>query len=654
MSVVADFAWRPPAPGDWVERWTSLDAQVRSGLDPHTIDNAGVELRRLAGCRLDDRQQLKLEKLCARMAAAGPTPSGFRRFRLGILASRTWDMMSAPLAAAGAARGLMIEVEHAGYDELEAFVHGASDRFSGRSLDAVLVAPDAAFFTPAAGLLDPAAEAAALEAAVAKLAGLARAVRKTAGCAPILATLPDAEVRVTGADLGLAGSRARLIARLNILMGEGAGRGDWILWDQAELAQWVGHNRWLDPVGRRLAKTPFAGALAPLVADHLSASLAAMSGKAGRAAVIDLDNTLWGGVIGDDGLEGIRLGADTAEGEAYLAFQAYLHDLRARGVVLAVCSKNTDAVARDPFRNHPDMLLREEHIAVFQANWLDKASNIQAIAETLALGLESVVFLDDNPAERERVRQALPLVKAPEIGDDPALFELMVRRSGVFEHLSLTQEDMDRASAYGVEARRALVRAEIGDYDAYLASLAMTMTIQPFDELGLPRIVQLIAKSNQFNLTTRRYNDEMVRRLMADEAVFGWQVRLEDRFGRHGVIGVVIVRMDGREWIIDSWIQSCRVLRRGVEEAIMNALVAKARAAGAERLVGEFAPTARNALVTDFYERLGFMPAPSTPEVRRFAGAPGDLPALKTFITLDPSFPPEDRGSMARSQAPAP
>ncbi|MDB5438420.1 MAG: methoxymalonyl-ACP biosynthesis protein FkbH [Caulobacteraceae bacterium] len=639
MSVMVDFAWRAPAGGDWLERWTALDAQVRSGLTPQTVDEAGLELRCLARRRLDDRQQLKLEKLSVRLAATPSTPANFRRFRLGVLAARTWDLMTGPIAAAGAARGLLIQVIHAGYDEIDAFAHGASDALAGQDLDAVLVALDAASFAPQTDLLDQAAEDAAFEARVAKFASLAQAVRETAGCVPILATLPDGEVRVSGADLGVTGSRVRLIARLNIVLGEGARRGDWILWDQAELAQWLGHVRWLDPAGRRLAKTPFAGVLAPLVADHLCALLSAVVGKAGRVAVVDLDNTLWGGVIGDDGLEGIRLGQNSAEGEAYLAFQAYLLDLRARGVVLAVCSKNSEAVAREPFRSHPDMLLREEHFAVFQANWLDKASNIQAIAQSLNLGPESIVLLDDNPAEREQVRQALPLVNVPEIGDDPALFELLVRRSGAFEHLSLTREDIERASAYGAEARRALVRTEIGDYDAYLASLDMTMTIAPFDELGLPRIVQLMAKSNQFNLTTRRYNDEAIRRMIADETVLGWQVRLDDAFGGHGVIGALIVRMQAREWLVESWIQSCRILRRGVEEAIMNTLMAHARLAGVNRIVGEFIPTPRNAMVADFYERLGFIAVPSANEIRRFVGNPAEFEAFKSFIAINMDRP---------------
>ena len=238
-----------------------------------------------------------------------------------------------------------------------------------------------------------------------------------------------------------------------------------------------------------------------------------MKGKAARALVLDLDNTLWGGVIGDDGISGIRLGQNSAEGEAFIAFQHFILRLRERGIVLAVCSKNTDMVARDPFRNHPEMVLKEDHVAVFQANWNDKATNIRSIADKLDLGLESLAYIDDNPAERERVRQELPLLSTIEVGEDPSFFIERIAHSGLFDHLPLNSDDLARAQSYGGRAAVAEIRARVGNYDEYLTSLQMRMMIAPFDDVGRPRIVQLINKSNQFNLTTRRYNDEEVKRI---------------------------------------------------------------------------------------------------------------------------------------------
>ncbi|MGB3797461.1 MAG: hypothetical protein WA957_14310, partial [Alteraurantiacibacter sp.] len=280
--------------------------------------------------------------------------------------------------------------------------------------------------------------------------------------------------------------------------------------------------------------------------------------------------------------------------------------LRERGIVLAVCSKNTDEIAREPFRNHTEMAIKESHVAVFQANWSDKATNIRSIAETLSLGLESFVFIDDNAAERERVRQELPLVSTIEVGDDPSFYIERIAQSGMFDHLPLNNEDISRAESYGGRAAAAEIRAKIGNYDDYLTSLKMRMTIAPFDDAGRSRITQLINKSNQFNLTTRRYGEEDVRKMEDDPDVMGWQVRLEDRFAQHGMIGVVIVRKGGSDWDIDSWLQSCRVLERGVEQCVMNSLFETAADAGADTIHATYITTDRNAMVSDFYTRLGF------------------------------------------------
>lgn len=390
------------------------------------------------------------------------------------------------------------------------------------------------------------------------------------------------------------------------MLADGAAQGRWLIWDQAALAARVGLERWLDPISFHSAKVPFSIQICPLAADNIAALLAAMKGKAARALVLDLDNTLWGGAIGDDGIAGIVLGQNSAEGEAFVAFQNFVLSLRERGVVLAVCSKNAEAAARAPFRNHPEMVLGEQHFAVFQANWNDKATNISSIAETLNLGLESLAYVDDNPAERERVRQELPLVATIEVGEDPSFFVERVAQSGLFEHLPLNRDDLARANSYEGRAKVAEIRAQIGNYEDYLRSLDMRMTISLFDAIGRPRIVQLINKSNQFNLTTRRYNEEDIRQMQDDPSVFGWQVRLDDKFAQHGIIGVVIVRQRTFEWEIDSWLQSCRVLERGVEQCLMNTLFTEASKASVERIVARYIPTDRNQMVADFYPRLGF------------------------------------------------
>lgn len=638
-AIAGLFPWRAPLSADWMERWTAVDAQVRAlaaGGDASEIEAICLALRRLAGEQLGPREQLKLEGTARRLLPVAGKLKPLRKFRIGLLGNRTLTYLINPLRAAGLARGLLVDAVEAPYDSAASFAWSGANVFEGEKLDAVVVVLDRAAFAPEIALLDRLAEDTALNEAQAYLHRLASAVRDKLGAAMILATLPPTAPRLTSAELSLAGSDARFAMRLNAAIADGAAARDWIIWDLTDIAMRVGLDAWFDPVRFHEAKIPFRIELCPLVADHLCRIVAAMTGKSCRALVMDLDNTIWGGVIGDDGVSGIRLGQNSPEGEAYLAFQKFALELRRRGVVLAVCSKNTDEIAREPFRNHPEMLLKESHIAVFQANWEDKASNIKAIAEALDLGLDSIAFADDNPAERERVRQELPLVTVPEIGSDPAHYVARICESGAFEHLLLNSDDIGRSESYESNARRAELQAKVGNYDDYLRSLRMKMTVSRFDELGRARIAQLINKSNQFNLTTRRYSEEDVRKFEEDRGgVLCWQARLEDTFGAHGMIGVVIARKAPDGWSIDTWLQSCRVLARGVEETLMNLVVARAREAGAQTLAGEYLVTPRNGIVADFYPRLGFEEVSRTADGVVYRCRPQAFAPLKSFIDVD-------------------
>ncbi|HXZ17706.1 MAG TPA: HAD-IIIC family phosphatase, partial [Roseiarcus sp.] len=354
------------------------------------------------------------------------------------------------------------------------------------------------------------------------------------------------------------------------------------------------------------SKLGFSPSLLPVYGDVVARAMAAVRGLSRKCLVLDLDNTLWGGVIGDDGLSGIVLGQGSAVGEAFLAVQRMALALRARGIVLAVCSKNEEATARAPFREHPDMLLREDQIAVFQANWTDKAANLRAIAETLNIGVDALVFLDDNPAERMQVRRELPLVAVPELPDDPALFARTLAAAGYFEAVSFSKEDRERADMYQANAQRAAALSASGEIGAYLASLDMVLTINFVDDVAKARVAQLINKSNQFNLTTHRYAEAELAAAIRDPLKHVVQARLVDRFGDNGVIAVLIANEKPDAWEIDTWLMSCRVLGRRVEEACLAHLAAAARAAGASALIGRYVPSPKNGMVKDHYGKLGF------------------------------------------------
>jgi FkbH-like protein len=384
------------------------------------------------------------------------------------------------------------------------------------------------------------------------------------------------------------------------------GSGD-VLLDVGGLAETVGLANWHNTQLWNMAKFSFSDQLIPLYADHVARTVAAIRGKSRKALILDLDNTIWGGVIGDDGLEGIHVAQGDARGEGHLAVQRLALDLRQRGIVLAVSSKNTDEVAKEPFEKHPEMLLKLEHIAVFQANWDDKATNIQAIAKELSLGLDAIVFLDDNPVERGLVRKLLPEVAVPELPEDPAYYARVLAAGGYFEAVAFANEDLKRAGFYQDNAKRARLHDRLGGVEAYLASLDMAITFQPFDATGRARIVQLINKSNQYNLTTRRYTDPQVIEAEKDPEVFTLQVRLADTFGDNGMISVVICRPGAvGEWEIDTWLMSCRVLGRKVEHMVLREILDRARASGVRKLVGTYKPSGRNEIALGHYSRLGF------------------------------------------------
>jgi FkbH-like protein len=355
------------------------------------------------------------------------------------------------------------------------------------------------------------------------------------------------------------------------------------------------------------AKQEIALPVAPLYGDLVGRLLAAKQGRSAKCLVLDLDNTVWGGVVGDDGVEGLALGQGSALGEAFVAFQNYARELSRRGVILAVCSKNDEANALEPFDRHPDMVLRRSDIACFMANWSDKANNIRAIAQELNIGLDSLVFVDDNPFERNLVRRELPMIAVPEVGGDPTGYIRAIADAGYFESLAVTDEDRERTAQYHGNRAREALRASTTDLRSYLRSLAMQLTWRRFDRIGLQRIVQLINKSNQFNLTTRRYTEEQTLAVMLDPGAVGLQLRLIDQFGDNGVIAIVIGRMQvGQDMLIDTWLMSCRVLGRQVELTTLNLLAQEAKKLGARRLIGEYIPTKKNRMVKDHYAKLGF------------------------------------------------
>jgi FkbH-like protein len=378
-----------------------------------------------------------------------------------------------------------------------------------------------------------------------------------------------------------------------------------LLVDVEAVASAVGRRNFFDDRLWDMWKTFCALDYLPHVGQAIVDVLMALQGRGVKCVVLDLDNTLWGGVIGDDGLDGILLNAH-GDGEAWHRFQLFLRELRRRGIVLAVCSKNDEKNALLPFESHPEMVLKREDISVFVANWNDKAQNIRTIREILNIGLDSMVFLDDNPFERNLVRDLLPGIIVPELPDDPSDYVRYLSELNLFETSTFSGEDLRRAEMYQVEAERRAVAASFASVEEFLESLHMQIVVSRFDSFHLPRIAQLIQRSNQFNLTTRRRSESDCERLMHDPSFLPLYVKLSDRLGDHGLISVVILRTEGGDLHVTDWLMSCRVLTRGVEQHVMNEVFAFASEKRLNRVVGHYVPTAKNGMVKEFFRNFGF------------------------------------------------
>lgn len=369
----------------------------------------------------------------------------------------------------------------------------------------------------------------------------------------------------------------------------------------------LGQERFFDARIWHLAKLAVRTEVLPFFASAVVDVIQSLRGQIKKCVVLDLDNTLWGGVIGDDGLEGIELG-ELGAGPAFIALQHWLKNLQERGVLLAVCSKNNADTAMEAFEKHPDMVLRLSDIAMFVANWDDKASNIRHIRQTLNIGMDSIVFLDDNPFERDLVRAVLPEVTVPELPEDPALVLPYLQSLCLFEAAGCSEEDRVRTQRYQAQISRAEAEQNYDSYEAYLASLDMKAVVEPFVPFYFARIAQLTQRSNQFNLRTVRYTEAEIAAIAADDGFITRYMTLSDRFGEHGLVSVVILQKRQNALFIDTWLMSCRVLRRGAEQYLFDRIVEATLENGFDTLVGEYLPTAKNAMVADFYAQCGMTP----------------------------------------------
>ncbi len=343
----------------------------------------------------------------------------------------------------------------------------------------------------------------------------------------------------------------------------------------------------------------------PIVAKICVDILLAFTGKFKKCLIMDLDNTMWGGIIGDDGLENIEIG-DLGIGKAFTQLQYWAKELKHRGILIAVCSKNDEHIAKEVFEKHPDMVLRMEDISIFVANWSNKGDNIKYIQEVLNIGMDSLVFIDDNPFERNLVKTMLPDVTVPELPEDPAEYLPFLQSLNLFETVSFTEEDTIRTKQYQEESKRVIMQQSFESVDEYLGSLQMEATVESINNFNLARCAQLTQRSNQFNLTTIRYTEKQLQEFLANgrSAIC---ISLKDKFGDYGLISLILLEKKENVVEVNTWIMSCRVLKRGVEELAVNEIVAASKQMNCDKIIGKYLPTPKNGMVKELYKNMGFI-----------------------------------------------
>lgn len=544
-------------------------------------------------------------------------PAGLRPIKVGVLATFTVEPIAPYWIVEAAQRGCAVDVHFGPYGQLEMPVLEPNSPFRRFDAEVVVVAARLEDLAPDLvwEFLGKTREQVDLgvRAVITRIQGLVEAIRSHSRAPILICNFAEPLFAVAGlAEPGLERSQRSVIAELNSALGTLSRTStDTHIIDFAGCVSVVGTEAWTDLRMLYRARMPLGARAQVAFATLLARTVRALVTPARKCLVLDLDNTLWGGVIGEDGAGGIKLGEDHP-GNVFKAFHRAVLALRDRGVILAIASKNNLADAMAVFEEHPDCLLRPQHFAAMEIHWEDKATSLRRIAQTLSIGTDALVFFDDNPVEREWVRTQMPEVAVIDVPDSPVAYVPALWNSEWFDALTISVEDRHRADMYVQEQARAGLHARHASVEEFLQDLAITVSIGAVGPETLPRVSQLIGKTNQFNLTTRRYTSAALEQMMADGAITLW-LRARDRFGDNGLVGVALaVPADGQDravWRIDVLLMSCRVIGRRIETALLSELSRRVRRAGGRRLVGEFIPTDRNSMAASVYPDHGFVPA---------------------------------------------
>jgi FkbH-like protein len=546
--------------------------------------------------------------------------------RVALLSSFSSEFLHDPLVSYGFINGLRIEIYQAGFGQYRQEILDSTSPLYEYKPDVVILAVEGEDWAPALYRsyldMDESQRNAILNDIHADMTGLIRTFRSRSNATLLLHNFFPPIRRQLGILDGQNGTgQAALTAKINEAVSALSREhtGVYVV-DYAGLVSYVGAAHWYDSRMAHYAKAPIARPMLGYLAREYMKFFRALTGKTKKCLVVDLDNTLWGGIVGEEGVRGIKLGP-TYPGSAYQEFQRELLNLQKRGVILAVASKNNEADVQAVFDSNEHMLLRREHFAVIKANWNPKPQSIVEIAEELNIGLDHMVFVDDNPAECEQVAAALPMVTVIALPKQPERYSETLLMDGLFDKLSLSAEDKRRSELYRQRAEAEALRARCTSLQDFYRSLEMVVVFSPVDEASLARAAQLTQKTNQFNVTTIRYSEAQLAAYIADPTWLMTTVQVQDRFGDHGIVGLMLAHTHDDRIDIDTFLLSCRVIGRTIETAMLAYLAQQAEARNIRLLSGRVVPTAKNAPARDLYERHGF---------KKVSGEPGGV----TFWTL--------------------
>ncbi|MBR6426468.1 MAG: HAD family hydrolase [Clostridia bacterium] len=547
-----------------------------------------------------------METMSSLRKYAKESGEGMPRFRLGVIGDCATQHISTAIRGTGIKNGTDLQVFDADYNQILAQTADPHSELYEFNPDAVLV------FNCTEKLYEefqdtPVSEREGFaEKKLTQIESVWKSVSAHCGAKILQTTFTEYDDRTCG-NFGarLRSSFIFQMRKLNYLMCDRMNGDNVYPIDMQFISEQYGAPEFRSTKNYAMAKIPFSTNLIPAIAEEVWAVISAMTGKVNKCLILDLDNTMWGGVVGDVGFDGIEIG-DLGVGHAFTAFQKWVLELKKRGIILTVCSKNFDDKAKEPFEKNPEMTAKLEDFALFVANWEHKGQNIANMQKRLNIGFDSMIFIDDSAFERGSVRDMLPDVKVPEMPPEPSDYVDFLRGQHLFETVAWSEEDAKRNDMYRAEADRAILSESFADYGDYLRGLEMRAVAKPFDSFWYPRIAQLSQRSNQFNLRTVRYTEEEIQRIAESDDYLTVYFTLRDRFGDYGLISAVIMKKDDENLFVDTWIMSCRVLKRTMEEFIVNKMISVANENGFRTVTGQYLPTKKNGMVRDIYSKLGF------------------------------------------------